>query len=335
MEKLKGFFSNPKEFALSVKSSLISIAQQHKTNILLTTLLLVLIVVDQAAKNFMIRWFPHSASDTGPGLSLSGVFNEGLILNLQIKGVDILLGAIIFTLLLVTLLFFYVAGLRWLSQSFHIIKIGITVLFGGVFSNLFDKIRHGQVLDFIKFQPTQDSGSLFFNTADLFQTIGWIILIYGVIKLRKQIWWAVERRRDFLIRDLQIKKYQVEFVSYILWIMGCVGLSIFLIFHKLSEFSENIPPLAQAHLVSKFISYYFVMYVIFTVLVIGLTIYFSNKIYGPIYAVEKYLKALLKGEAPPDLKLRKGDQFKEMEELMSRLKDRTADKSSNPSDPSF
>ena len=61
----------------------------------------------------------------------------------------------------------------------------------------------------------------------------------------------------------------------------------------------------------------------------GLTVYFSNRIYGPIYAVQKYLKAILNGENPSDLKLRKGDQVREMQELMSQLKNRT---NQNPPD---
>ena len=314
----------------SIKTSFLITAQKNKTTIFLTAFLLALVLVDQVIKYAFIRWFPSTGGDTGPGFSLSGVFNEGLILNLQIRGIDVVFGALIFTLLLITLLFFYVAGLRWLSESFHIIKVGITVLCGGVFSNLLDKIRHGRVLDFIKFQLTEESGGLFFNTADIFQTIGWIILIYGGIKLRKQIWRTVERRGNFLIHDMNIQKYQVEFISYVLWIMICVGLSIFLISHKLSDVSGTAKPLEQSYLISTFITYYFVIYIIFTLLIMGLTVYFSNRIYGPIYAVQKYLKALLKGENPADLKLRKGDQFREMQDLMSQLRNRANQK--NPPD---
>ncbi|MCY4513159.1 MAG: hypothetical protein OXB86_05675, partial [Bdellovibrionales bacterium] len=133
----------------------------------------------------------------------------------------------------------------------------------------------------------------------------------------------VERRGNFLIHDLQIQKYQVEFISYVLWIMVCIGISIFLISHKLSDFSNNAHPLEQSYLISSFITYYFVIYIIFTLLVMGLTVYFSNRIYGPMYAIQKYLKSVLKGENPEDLKLRTGDQFKEMEELLTQLRNQT------------
>ena len=320
MEKYLNF-SKFTEFARSIKSSFLVVAQQHKTTILLTILLLGLILADQVIKYAFVKWLSFTEGVKTPGFSFQGAFNEGLILNLQLKGLDIAFGALIFTLLLITLLFFYVAGLRWLSQSFHIIKIGLTFLCGGAFSNLLDKIRHGQVLDFIKFQPGENSISFFFNTADIFQTIGWIILIYGVIKLRKQIWRTVERREKFLIYDMQIQKYQIEFISYILWIIICIGLSIFLISHKLTEFSNSLQPKEQAYLFSSFINYYFIIYVTFALLVMGMTVYFSNKIYGPMYSIQKYIKAILKGEEPGDLKMRKGDQFREMEELMVQLKD--------------
>ena len=316
-------FSSFTGFMQSIKASFLIATQKHKANILLTIFLLSLMLADQIIKYFFIRWLPSTKGDTSLGFSWSGVFNEGLVLNLQIKGIDIVFGALIFTLLLITLLFFYVAGLRWLGQTFHIIKVGLTFLCGGVFSNLLDKIRHGQVLDFIRFQLSEDSSSFFFNTADIFQTIGWVILIYSGIKLRKQIWRTVERRGNFLIHDLHIQKYQVEFISYVLWIMICVGLSIFLISHKLTEFSGNAHPLEQSYLFSSFITYYFVIYVIFTLLVMGLTVYFSNRVYGPMYAIQKYLKSVLKGENPSDLKLRKGDQFREMEELLVQLKNHT------------
>ena len=305
---------------------------KHKTNTLLTVFLLFLVLTDQAAKYFLLKWLPHQVSDTGPGFSLSRVFNEGFVLNIHIKGVDPLFIAIIFILLLSTFIFFYVSALRWLGESFRIIKFGLTVLAGGVFSNILDKIRHGEVLDFIKFQLTRDAGGLFFNTADIFQTIGWIILIYGIIKSRKKLWRTVERRSSFLIDDLHIRKYQMEFISYILWIMACVGLSIFLISGKLFAFSKSIPPAEMPYLISKFVTYYFVMYLIFTVLIMGLTVYFSNKIYGPVYSIKRYLKSLMKEETPPDLKLRKKDQFKEMEELVSKLKDHIADKNRLPTE---
>ncbi|MCY4513029.1 MAG: signal peptidase II, partial [Bdellovibrionales bacterium] len=171
----------------SIKSLFLIKSPKQKTNILLISLLLSLMLVDQVTKNAFIKWLPFTKpGETLFGFSFHGVFNEGLILNLQIKGMDVVFGALIFTLLLITLLFFYVAGLRWLSQTFYTIKVGITFLCGGVFSNLLDKIRHGQVLDFIKFQLTENSVSFFFNTADIFQTIGWVILIYGGVKLKKQ-----------------------------------------------------------------------------------------------------------------------------------------------------
>lgn len=316
-------FSRFTGFARSIKSSLLIIAQKQKTTVLLTILLLGLILADQVIKYAFVKWLSFTEGGKSLGFSFQGVFNEGFVLNLQLKGMDIAFGALIFILLLITLLFFYVAGLRWLNQTFFIIKVGLTFLCGGVFSNLLDKIRHGQVLDFIKFQPTENSISFFFNTADIFQTIGWIILIYGGIKLRKQIWRTIERREKFLIHDLKIQKYQVEFISYVLWIMVCVGLSIFLVSHQLKKFSNDAQPMEQSYLISSFITYYFMIYVIFSLLVMGLTVYFSNRVYGPIYSIKKYIKAILKGEEPKDLKLRKGDQFREMEELLVQLKNQT------------
>ena len=301
---------------------------ESKTNSRLTILLFLIVGLDQLIKYIILNWTSVSSGlpDPSPGLSLTAVFNDKFLFGLQIGKMDPLLTAVFFILLFTVLSFFYVVGLRWISSSFYIIKLGMTFLFGGVFGNLLDKIRYNQVLDFIMIQIPGGSEAFVANTADLFQTAGWGLLIYGAVKFRSRIWRPTERRKTFLIPDPRIKKYQLEFIGYISWIMVCIGFSFLLVTYKFLDFVGTADPSEYPHLAFTLMNYYFLLYVLFFILAMGLTIYFSNKIYGPVYAFQKHLKTVLEGESPPDIKLRKGDQFQEMEQLAVKIKTRLSGK---------
>jgi signal peptidase II len=58
---------------------------------------------------------------------------------------------------------------------------------------------------------------------------------------------------------------------------------------------------------------------IFTLLAFISGIILSNKSAGPLYAFEKYVEALLRGERK-DLKLREGDNYQHLVEVANSLK---------------
>ena len=128
----------------------------------------------------------------------------------------------------------------------------------------------------------------------------------------------MENRKTFF--NEVFKKDQMEFIFFVLMILACTGITFFLLFQELLLIvaQENQALLQQMKLSMK---YYFTIYVIFSFILMIWTVYFSNKIYGPIYAFHKYVKNLLNKKKTSDLKLRRKDQFKkELEDLSLEIK---------------
>ena len=63
-------------------------------------------------------------------------------------------------------------------------KIGFSLVFGGAVGNLFDRIFYSSVPDFIDIHFGNFHWFIF-NVADIFITLGVIILIYSEILLKK------------------------------------------------------------------------------------------------------------------------------------------------------
>ena len=80
--------------------------------------------------------------------------------------------------------------------------------------------------------------------------------------------------------------------------------------------------LQQDQIIKLFPKYAIYMIVAFLIPITVLVTYLSNKIYGPIYSFEKYLKALLNNESPKEFNLRKGDQLKHLEKTALEMKKR-------------
>lgn len=52
-----------------------------------------------------------------------------------------------------------------------------------------------------------------------------------------------------------------------------------------------------------------------------MVLYYSHRIAGPLYHIEKHLGLMIEGECSRPLRLRKGDEFKEIAEKINRLQD--------------
>lgn len=71
------------------------------------------------------------------------------------------------------LIVFYAA---WLRRSSWLLAIGVGLQVGGALSNLFDRMVHGAVTDYVNVTPT-----FTFNLADAFLFIGMVLAIAGIV----------------------------------------------------------------------------------------------------------------------------------------------------------
>ena len=224
-------------------------------------------------------------------------------------------------------LFYYIVFLVFLPRKLLWLKIGISCVFSGFAGNWIDKIGGSCVLDFIKWAPSPHL-SLWFNTADMAQTCGWLIIFAQGFFLRKSIWRANERRKSWLA----MRGPQLWFVGFCVLGFICLASFFLLINYQFLAFAD-LPSFSNIREIGWSFFKFSILILLFLCAAVGaFFFYLSNKIYGPLYAFEKYLKALIKGEKPKKLKLRKNDQFKHLEDLAQEIKkqwDKKAKKSAS------
>lgn len=142
-------------------------------SILITALLVFL--ADQASKSWVKRVIlPRGSIPIIPGIfHFSFVQNTGAAFGI-LKG-KTLFFTIAAALVIITILW----SIPHLAKEHHLVRIAVGFLMGGALGNLFDRVRHGYVVDFIDFRiwPV-------FNLADIAIVLGvafffWRLVLCG------------------------------------------------------------------------------------------------------------------------------------------------------------
>ena len=277
------------------------------------SLVFVLVIIDQFFKKISLDFSANSFSFLGFSFE-PPVKNYGLIFGLDFVSNDLLIKPALIAVFLL-FLFYYVIFLLFTSAKFRYLHIGLSVLFAGFLSNMINKVTSFYVLDYIKWSPF----SIYFNLADILQTVGWIIVLYQIILLRKDIWIKNERRKSLLV----MKKFQIQFLLYCSSIFLLVAVFFILLNYQFMHIVDLRSELDIKQLSSSFLSYSFFILIIIYFSVGFFFLYISNKVFGPVYAFERHVRKLLKDENfKEDLKLRKNDLFKHLETLAKDIKDK-------------
>ncbi len=146
-----------------------------KKNLILVLFIFVLIAIDQIAKKLIIYFIPlgNSISLLDKIIYLRPLKNQGLIMGFLPYSIYF---TIFISVLTVILLIFL-----WLFELRKKTKLGMILIISGAGGNLWDRITKGAVLDFIdlKLWPV-------FNLADVFITIGVILLCINLIWFQKK-----------------------------------------------------------------------------------------------------------------------------------------------------
>ena len=271
-----------------------------------------LVAIDQISKQFALHSFNEPGGAFLTFSFIPPVKNFDLVLNLKL-GSGSFLAPTYFTAILCLFLFYYVISLIFIPKAFFYLQTGISILFAGFLSNIVNKIFNGYVLDFIKWSPSKDF-DLYFNLADIFQTLAWGLIIAQFVFLKKTF--PEDRRKQLIV----MRSYQLQFIGYSALAFFILSAFFLLINYQFIGFIQ-VTNFANIRQISfSFLTYSF-FFLFLICIFIGIFFYYlSNKIYGPVYAFERYIKALLKGENPEDLKLRKHDQLKQLEGLAKNIK---------------
>lgn len=286
--------------------------------ILVVATLFLAIIVDQASKNWAWdqpeRWI-------GP-LHLIFVQNEGAMLGLFSK-----LPAFLRVVTLSTSGFFILSLYAFLQFMVPVkvmrLRIGLSLLVGGILGNVLDRTFYGFVVDFISFQ----FGTLHtpvWNVADMIQWVGYVLLIYSLIKDSKELWPDQDFRNKFWIN----KRFQLKYAF--IFITTGVLISLICMVFSYTYFKLALTELgvyeAHTEYTKAFLVSFGILVLAFSISLFAVAKFISHSIAGPVYAFERFLIALLDGkgleEEKKALQLRAGDDFRHLEVLAEKIRAR-------------
>lgn len=135
-----------------------------------------LIVFDQIIKYLIVKNF-----SIGEEKILIDNFLKFIYIRNTGAAFGILSGNIVFLIGISLLLIFYIVKEMKKNIDNNLSLLSFSLILGGAVGNLIDRIFRGYVVDFISFTLFKRKMSIF-NIADMYITIGVILLIYIVLK---------------------------------------------------------------------------------------------------------------------------------------------------------
>lgn len=268
---------------------------------LISGILLVLsIIIDQLTK----KW----------GMTLPTLhYNEGFIMGLY-SGLPDNIRIVALGCFAGIVFFLYVFLMYIIPSRGETLKYGLSLLVGGMFGNVIDKIFFGKTVDFIPFNYF--GVNAVFNMADVFLWSGTGIVMYIILRHDKLVWYPENSRGNFLIRPKE--QYKVG-LNFSLVVFSC---SLILGIFSYSFFNTTYAPFVQnkQHLMLT----YFMTYAMITLLFCSMSflagIVIGHKSAGPLHAFEVYVDDLIEGK-DRKLTLREGDNYKDLEQVAERLRE--------------
>lgn len=218
-------------------------------------------------------------------------------------------------------LIFIYASIQYLlpSRSMHL-RTGMSLLLGGILGNVTDRIRLGEVVDFLLL-GSREMATPAFNLADAIQWVGYLLVVYGLVRDGSLFWPDANARRTVWINP----GFQLKYCLTITAIGFCFALvnGVFAYtFLKVTIDDLVVGParMMEDRFLIPFLQTYAVITIgfMFTLFVLGRIL--SHRMAGPIYAFEVYIRDLLEGKERK-LRLRKGDEFRaKLEDLAEKLR---------------
>ena len=127
------------------------------------------ITLDQASKYLVRQWGGFY------------ICNEGIAFGIQFSKNWIWLFILLFLIILLILNFKFKILNEFINFKFRISNFGLIFILSGAISNIIDRLYFGCIIDFIRipFWPA------IFNLADVFITIGAVILLVKIFRIKK------------------------------------------------------------------------------------------------------------------------------------------------------
>lgn len=232
------------------------------------------------------------------------------------------------------LVLIYMAIQHLLPNNIKSLRYGMTILLGGILGNVTDRIIRGSVVDFLVIGSIEGSSPAF-NIADVVQWVGYVMIVYALIRYGHEFWPEKDDRKKIWINP----NFQLKYVMILLVIgSGFTLISGVFFFTYLKVVIDELVIGSAPAVEKKYLVPFLITFAVITVgFMLGLLIVgrmLSHRVAGPLYAFEKFLEDILSGK-DRKLKLRQGDEFFHLEELADQIREHfKAERSLSDSDSS-
>jgi signal peptidase II len=207
------------------------------------------------------------------------------------------------------------------------LRVGLSLLIGGIIGNVTDRIIWSYVVDFLVIGNMQHFTPAF-NFADAIQWVGYGLIVMAFLKEGKALWPIENLRKSYWINP----RFQLKY-CFTLMLCG-MGLTLILGTYSytylkvaLNE-TQGVGGLQTAAFLGPFVITFGIVSLTFCAVLFVVGLILSHRTVGPLYAFERFLNDHINGK-PAHLKLRTGDEFKELEKLAHKLSAELNPKSSS------
>lgn len=216
------------------------------------------------------------------------------------------------------LIFVYALIQFFLSEGLMVLRVGLSVLLGGILGNVTDRILYGSVIDFLIIgKGTFISPA--FNMADALQWVGYGMIVYMILFKGHLIWHEENKRNRLWIDPAYQLKYSVILASVSIWFSMIFGVySYTFIKVMISDFIVHGTASSSKYL-NPFILILFILACMFSLSLFLIGRHLSHRSVGPIYGFKRYIDDIKNGENYT-FKLREKDEFKQLESIASEYK---------------
>jgi signal peptidase II len=220
------------------------------------------------------------------------------------------------------LLFFFIMIQYLLPIKSLTLRAGMSILLGGILGNVTDRIIYGHVIDFLLL-GSQARSTPAFNAADALQWVGYGMIASSLIRESEILWPTENSRKQQWIN----MRFQLRY-CFILLVVGLSFAAIAGVFAytflrvTIIEFAGPNKMILDNYL-QPFVLAFLAVTLAFSSILFWIGKILSARIAGPMYAFEKFLDDLVAGSARP-LRLRAGDEFKNLEKIATRITEQLA-----------
>ena len=240
-------------------------------------------------------------------------FNQGFIMGLY-SGLPDSIRIVTLSCFAGIVFFLYVFLMFIIPSRAKLLKYGISLLVGGMFGNVLDKMIFGKTVDFIPFHYF--GMNYVFNAADVFLWVGALIILFILIGKEKLVFHPDSNRANYIVSPKEQYKVGLNFSLMVFCTALILGIFSYSFFN--TTFAPYVTEKQNLMLI------FFVTYAMLTVFMCCLSfmagIIIGHKSAGPIYAFELYINDLIDGK-DRTLKFRDGDNFKHLEAVAERLRE--------------